>query len=378
MPRSSRGPHLYLKRRGDGSPIWYIRDGRNRISTQCGEGDRLGARQAFERYVVKTTRLKFGHGDPASVSIASVIALYAQDKGGNVARPREAAARLARILAFFGEKVIDDVTPSSCAAYVTWRDAEQAARRELEDLRAAILHAYRSRKLAVPIPVALPPKAAPRDRWLTRSEAARLLAGAMGFRFALCSDVRTRRERRVVWSRDGERNRHVARFILIGLYTATRHDAILRIGWRPHANGGYVDLERGRLYRRAPGVRETKKRTPPFRLPDRLLAHLSRWSTLQVPGLYIVSWEGSRLGKMRRAWRSAVELAGLDQAVTPHVLRHTYVTWQLQNGASIWDTAHAAGMSPELVERVYGHHAVDFQDRVATPFRAPRRLRAVG
>jgi len=82
VPRSSRGPHLYLKRRGDGSPIWYIRDGRNRISTQCGEGDPLGARQAFETYVVKSTRLKFGRGDPTSVSIAAVIALYAQAGAG--------------------------------------------------------------------------------------------------------------------------------------------------------------------------------------------------------------------------------------------------------------------------------------------------------
>ena len=46
-----------------------------------------------------------------------------------------------------------------------------SARRELEDLRAALRHAWKSRKLSVEIPVVLPPKSTPRDRWLTESEA---------------------------------------------------------------------------------------------------------------------------------------------------------------------------------------------------------------
>ena len=36
------------------------------------------------------------------------------------------------------------------------------------------------------------------------------------------------------------------------------------------------------FHRRALGARETKKRQPPVRLPDRLLAHLRRWQRLGI------------------------------------------------------------------------------------------------
>jgi hypothetical protein len=56
----------------------------------------------------------------------------------------------------------------------------------------------------------------------------------------------------MAWDRAGERNCDVARFILSGLYTATRHDAILGLDWRVHSGGGYVDLARGVVYRTPP------------------------------------------------------------------------------------------------------------------------------
>ena len=37
----------------------------------------------------------------------------------------------------------------------------------------------------------------------------------------------------------------------------------------------------------------------------------------------------------------------------------------MQNGVNVWDAAGWLGMSPELLERVYGHHHPDFQRDVA-------------
>ncbi len=37
----------------------------------------------------------------------------------------------------------------------------------------------------------------------------------------------------------------------------------------------------------------------------------------------------------------------------------------MQQGADIWDAAGYLGMSPEVLERVYGHHHPDFQSDVA-------------
>jgi hypothetical protein len=65
-----------------------------------------------------------------------------------------------------------------------------------------------------------------------------LLAGALGF------DRRGVRHRAKI-------NRHLARFILIALYTGTRHDAILRLQWIPNTAGGWIDLASGVIYRRA-------------------------------------------------------------------------------------------------------------------------------
>ena len=76
--------------------------------------------------------------------------------------------------------------------------------------------------------------------------------------------------------------RHIARFILVGLYTGTRHRAITGAALSPAIGRGYVDLERGVFHRRAKGTAETKKRQPPVRLPERLLAHLRRWQRLGI------------------------------------------------------------------------------------------------
>jgi integrase len=59
---------------------------------------------------------------------------------------------------------------------------------------------------------------------------------------------------------------------------------------------------------------------------------------------------------MKRAWATVVREAGLGRDVTPHVLRHTFVTWELWKGRTIWEVAGDAGMSAAMVERTYGHH----------------------
>lgn len=63
--------------------------------------------------------------------------------------------------------------------------------------------------------------------------------------------------------------RHVARFILIAVYSGSRSSAILNLRFGPHVGGGWVDTERDVMYRRASGEAETKKRQPPQR-PSRL------------------------------------------------------------------------------------------------------------
>ena len=359
MPPRSRGPHLYLKKRPGGAAWWYIRDGKRRVATGAREIDLDGAREALGAHIARTTRPDFSDGHADRVQVSAIVALYAKDVAPSTRRPKETAGRLLRVLDFWGNDTVDQITPTRCRAYVRARGSEQAARRELEDLRSAVNYAFRNRLLKAAVPVHLPEKAQPRERWLTRQEAARLILGALGWRMAPYSDLSTRAVRWRAWSRDGARNPHVARFVILGLRTGTRHDAILGLSWLPSTSGGHVDLDHGLIYRRGSVERETKKRRPPVPIDGRLAAHLHRWKRLPH-GAYVVSYDGSRMDRMQRAWRSARALAALDDDVTPHVLRHTFVTWAMQRGEPIWIVAGKAGMEAAMIERVYAHHSPEY------------------
>ena len=249
---------------------------------------------------------------------------------------KNAAYNVGNLSVWWGDKKLSDVTAKNCRSYAA-NKSPAAARRDLEVLRAAIGYWHREYGPLPSIPaVVLPPKPAPRERWLTRSEAARLLRAA-------------------------RHTPHLARFILLGIYTGTRSGALLAAQW------SWVDLVGGTMHRRAPGTAEnTQKRTPPVRLGRRILAHLRRWRRLDggING-FVVHYDGKRIQKMRRSWRTATRAAGLGADVTPHVLRHTRATWMMQAGVDMWEAAGALGMSPEMVSRIYGHHHPDFQKKAA-------------
>src|SRR5215467_14919664 len=94
--------------------------------------------------------------------------------------------------------------------------------------------------------------------------------------------------------------RHVARFILLGLYTGTRAGAICSAALMPTIGRGYVDLNAGVFYRRAAGARETKKRQPPVRLPPRLLAHLRRWHRRRLAFRSVIEWNGAPVRRINK------------------------------------------------------------------------------
>src|SRR5215470_4235059 len=169
--------------------------------------------------------------------------------------------------------------------------------------------------------------------------------------------------------------RHVARFILVGVYTGTRHAAICSAAFNPAIGRGHIDLDSGVFYRRRQGARQTNKRQPPVRLPARLLAHLRRWKRLGIARHAAVEWNGKPVASIRKSFAAAVKAAGIERHITPHICRHTVATWAMQQGSDIWDAAGYLGMSPEVLERVYGHHHPDFQADVAESLSGQKRDR---
>ena len=367
MPRQSKGARLWLRRRTGRAAEWIIRDGSYQKSTGCPSHDVVGAERALAAYIAdKHVRtLREGSREPSETPIADVLAIYLKDIVPHHARPNETKGRIKRLDSYFGHRMLSYVTGETCRTYAARRSTDAAARRELEDLRAAINHHRREGLCNKIVEVVLPKERPPRDRWLDRSEAARLIWSAWQYREIQRGKPTGRRSRQ-----------HIARFILVALYTGTRSSAVCGAAFAPTVGHGLIDLARGVLYRRQSGRRETKKRQPPVPLPDHLLAHLRRWK--QQGQRFAVEWNGEPIKSVKKAFQRAVADARLDDGVTPHVLRHTAATWLMQAGTDIWEAAGYLGMSVEMLSQRYGHHHPDHLAGAKKAFRRlPRKAQSV-
>jgi integrase len=394
MPRPAKGARLWLEpdeRDGEGKLVrhasWVIRDGSHKVRTGCTRQDRAGAERALGQFIASKYQIpRERDRRPSEILVLDALNVYLADRAGKHARPEETKQRVLTLADFWQSYTLADVNGTRCREYVAWRVGqpwrsakpeqtgntprlvtEAAARRELEDLRAAINHHRREGLCSEIVSVVLPEKTPSREQWLTRAQAARLLWAAWRARQVM----RDQRTQRAV-------GQHVARFILVGLYTGSRHAAICNAALMPTIGRGHVDLDRGVFYRRAKGARETKKRQPPVRLPSRLLAHLRRWQQLGIANQAVVEWNGKPIRSVRKAFAAAVNAARLDSldgTVTPHVLRHTAATWAMQAGGDLWQIAGFLGMTVEVLERVYGHHHPDFQrDAAEAVARSPGQI----
>jgi len=122
-----------------------------------------------------------------------------------------------------------------------------------------------------------------------------------------------------------------------------------------------VDLDHGLIRFRAEGEAETNKRRGRVRIPRQLAAHLGRWRRKSA-GTHVVMFRGDRLASIKHGIARAAERAGLDE-VTPHVLKHTAITWAVMNGAGVEDAAEFFDTSPETIRKHYWHHSPHHQER---------------
>lgn len=340
MPRPAKPPRLYL-REDKGRRVWVILDSGQYRRTGCAEGDRDGANQRLADYISEKYASRPAQGGRSdSISCAEVLRVYALERAPETSRPKLIGEHIQFLAPFWGLRKVSEIKGQTCRKYAEGRKSVALARRELETLRAAVNYFHKEYGLD-PVPAfTMPPKSSPRVRWLTRSEAANLLWNA-------------------------RKSKHLQRFILIGLYTGTRSGAILNLSWMPSTQGGWVDLERGVMFRKAEGKAETRKRQPPVRIPDRLLAHMRRWKDMDGRIRHVIHWNGSRVDSVKKAFRSARTGAKLDAEVIPHALRHTCATWLMQAGVETWQAAGFLGMTVEMLERTYGHHSPLFQSEAA-------------
>jgi len=365
MPRQPSPPRLWRRperRDKDGrithAALWFILDGGRQFGTGCGANDVRGAQRALVDHINRkhVEEARSGPRPTDQIPVADVLMIYAKEVVQKHAQPKRTSHALRRLDAFFKGKTLADINGSLCRDYARTQSTDTTARRDLEHLRAAINHHRYEGLHDRIVSVVMPDKRPPRERWLTRSEAARLLWAA----------YRHKRDPKEggfgLYSR-----RHIARFILVALYTGSRAQAVAQAALQKEPGRAYVDLDRGIFYRRPEGQKETSKRRPPVRLPDELLPHLRRWK--RNGARYVVEWQGQPVKWINTVFTAAVKEAGLEGTVTPHTLRHTAATWLMQGGCDLWTAAGFLGMTVQTLERVYGHHHPGHLEGVRGAFR---------
>ncbi len=331
MPRRAKGPRLYFDRKRQ---QWVIRDGAHFIRTSASAGDRDDAEKLPAEYIGRKHRPE---PSPAPL-IADVLSVY----GSEVAPLKKSATNIAyhisNLLKWWGTKTVAEISAKSCREYAATK-ASQGAAADLKILKLAVAHWHDSSEYGPlnVMPVFWRPEGnPPKERWLTRSEAARLLRAAKPYP-------------------------HLRRMIVIGLATGTRPGAILALKW------DQVDWASGvlsRLPRGAAQDAKNKKRSPPVRIGRRLGAHLRRWQRLDGAIEYICHLDGQPVADPHTSWRKVIAAAGLE-GVTPHTMRHTRATWMMRAKVPIWEAAGFLGMTTKTLERVYGHHSPEWQERAA-------------
>jgi integrase len=315
-----------------GKDNWYIYHARRRLSTGC--TDRTEAEAVLAGYLKEAAKPQLD-----VVGISLILDRYLADR---VERASPGAERLKwahkPVTRILGHKPPEAMTERECIRYAQQRRREGVTdatiRTELAALKAALRWAAGKEIgiIAEAPKIVMPPRPEGRIRWLTRDEAAKLL--------------------------DACEVHHIRLFVTIALNTAARSGAILGLTWeRIDLVGRIIDF-------REPGRMVTRKRRKQVRINDTLAAALTI-AKAHATTEYVIEWAGDRILQIKKGFHRTAVRAGLPD-VSPHVLRHTAVTWMLQAGVSIWEVAGLAGMTAEMIEQVYGHHHPDYQKTAAS------------
>jgi integrase len=349
MPPRPKPPRLWLRPAQPGrSAIFLILDRGQQHPT--GTADQAEAERALADYITRKHTAALGNGklELDQIPVCDVLNHYAATVGPKHAQPAKSASRIVRLIKFFTGKTLADVNGALCREYEKTVATDAVARRDLEDLRAAINFHRREGLHDRIVSVVMPPARPPRERWLTRDEAAALIWR--------------------LWRAPGNKSKHVAKFALVALYTGRRAGAVLSASFKREPGRAWIDTRKGMLWP-PERAKQTRKRNPAIPLPNRLLAHLRRWE--RKGARYAVQYAGKPVNRATAVKRAA-KAAGLG-LVTPHVLRHTAATWQMIAGTDLFQAGRFLGMTTRTLEKNYAHHAPEHLTGAANAYERIRR-----
>lgn len=314
-----------------GSGRWYVTwtdDGRShRASTRT--TDRGEAEKVRAAFVLERDRRP--EAKPDEIAVATVLESYWQRHAKNLPSAERINIAINHLTEFYGASSVSVVNSRSHERYIAkCRDegkADGTINRHLGSLRAALRFAVKSGDLTHAPHVPSLQEPPPRPHVLDRNQVAKLLRAA----------------RRLGHD-------HVALFIRLAVYTGARRSAILQLTW------DRVDLRAGTVDFRLPGVAHSRKRRAITGLPGRLLWALKRLYKRSTTDT-VIAWNGKPVRSIKRSFRETAKAAKLPH-VTPHILKHTAVSWALRV-ASPWVVSGMTATSVRTLQAVYGKHMLD-------------------
>ena len=343
MSRRNQGAKLrYLEDRGAFYITWTVNGRSRKLST--GTASSEDAQNIFAEWL-QVRKRAVGPSDPAQALVTDILADYITERGPKVIG-QDTMARAVETLARLWECRTVAEVPTHVDAYVKRRDrAVGTVRRELGVLQAAINYAHKRGKLTHTVAVELPAAPPPKERWLTRDEAATLIRAS-------------RKDRKARF--------YMPLFILIGIYTGRRKEAILSLRWPQ------IDLMANRIDFEIEGRERTKKRRGKVPIPKPLIPHLRRAQRRGSDLGPVLHINGKPIASIKKGFAAACRRAQIE-GVTPHCLRHTAATWLMQNGASVSVASEYLSMSEATLKRVYWHHHPDYMREAAEAIGNRRR-----
>lgn len=306
--------------------IYYVLYGprlKKRISTR--ESGRAKADIFLSQFIA-------GYQNPGleAPTVSEILAAYVADKKENARSPKSMAGSAAAIDKKLGNLLPDHLTPAVIKRFALERDASAGTiLRDIGVLRAALKWAEDNRLIERKPVIHNPVKAPkPRERWLTREEAKKLIAGC--------------------------REPHIKLFVILGLMTVPRMGALLEAKWKQ------IDWRRKIIDY---GEGHGNKRRAIVPLNKNALAALKAAKELACSD-YIVEFRGEKIKTVKNGFKAACRRAGIE-GVTPHILRHSGATWMAEDGVPITEIAKMLGDSIATTERVYAKHTPEFLKRAS-------------
>jgi len=213
----------------------------------------------------------------------------------------------------FAEVEGEAVTVEECRAHTAYRRAmgigDGTIHTELGHLRMVLLWAAKRKLIDAAPTIERPAKPAPKDAYLTREEARKLIAAT--------------------------KTPHTRLAILLMLGTGARNEAALQLTW------DRVDFKNRTINLRNPFDRAKRKGRATVPMNDTLYAALTE-AQKGALSPFVVEWAGGQVLSLKKGLKAAGTRVGRPD-VSPHMLRHSAAVWLAEDGHSMDEISQFLG-----------------------------------